>query len=81
MSNEDRFRNENRCDRGITLNRPCRSPLWRRVPLTLKELFPHVRVVTDPNKLAQWKAEAARRKQIAGRNCKAMGYRPGLNIA
>jgi hypothetical protein len=76
MRNEDRFRGKNRCDHEIGLSRPCRSPLLRRVPLTLKELFPRVRIVTDPKELAQLKAEAARRKHIAGRNCKAVGYRP-----
>jgi hypothetical protein len=76
MSNQDRFQSENRCDHGMGLNRPCRSPLLCRVPPGQKELFPHLRIVTDPNKLAQLKAEAARRKRIAGRNCKAVGYRP-----
>jgi hypothetical protein len=75
MSNGDRFRSD-RCDQGIGLNRPCRSPLLCRVPPTLKELFPHVRVVTDPTELAQLNAEVARRKHIAGRSCKAVGYRP-----
>jgi hypothetical protein len=76
MSTEDRSRSERRCDDGITLKRLCRSPLLRRGPLALKELLPHLRVVTDPGKLALLKAEAARRKQIAGRNCKATGRRP-----
>lgn len=75
MSNEDRSRNERRCDDGITFKQLCRSPLLRRGPIALKELLPHVRIVTDPGKLALLKAEAARRKQIAGRNCKATGRR------
>ena len=75
MSNEDRFRSD-RCDQGTGPNRPCRSLLLPRFPLTLKELFPYVRIVTDPNELAQLNAEVARRKHIAGRNCKAVGYRP-----
>jgi hypothetical protein len=74
MRDEDRYRTEHRGDPGITVKRLCRSPLPRRVPLTLKELFPHVRILTDPNKLALLKAEAARRKQIAGRSCKAKGH-------
>jgi hypothetical protein len=75
MSNEDRSREERRRDDGMTLKRPCSSPLLHRGPLTLKELSPHIRIVTDPGKLALLKAEAARRKQIAGRNCKATGRR------
>lgn len=76
MSNPDRLRNENRCNPGTGRIRPCRSRLSGRVSRTLKEFFLHVRIVTDPNKLTQLKAEAARRKQIAGRSCKAVGYRP-----
>ncbi len=75
MSKPDRFRSENRRAPGTGLDRPCRSRLSGRVSRTLKELFLHVRIVTDPNKLTQLKAEAARRKQIAGRSCKAVGYR------
>jgi hypothetical protein len=76
MSRENRSRNEHRCDDGLTLNRPCRSPLLRSGPLPLKELVPHMKIVTDPKRLALLKAEAARRKQIAGRNCQVTGRRP-----
>ena len=76
MSKENCSRRKHRRNRGITLKRRCRSPRLGCVPLTLKDLFPHLRIVTDPDKLAQLKAEVARRKQIAGRNCKAAGYRP-----
>ena len=76
MSNKDCPRTEHQPGHGITLKRPCRARLWHRVPLTLKELSPQVKIVTDPNKLAQLKAEASRRKEIAGRSCKAKGRRP-----
>jgi hypothetical protein len=38
--------------------------------------LPHMRIVTDPKRLAALKAEAARRKQIIGRNCKFTHRRP-----
>ena len=76
MGREPRFQNERRGDGGIMLKRPCRSPLLRSGPLPLKELVPHMRILTDPKRLALLKAEAARRKQIAGRGCKVTGCRP-----
>jgi hypothetical protein len=78
MSRENRSRNEHRCHDGTASKRPCRSPLFPSKPLLLKELVPHMRIVTDPKRLALLKAEAARRKQIAGRNCKVTGRRPTL---
>jgi hypothetical protein len=42
-----------------------RDPLLRRGPAALKELLPHVRIVTDPKKLAFLKAEAAKQKRLA----------------
>ena len=78
MSNKDRSRDVHRCDEvdnGMIVERPCRSPLWHHAPLALNRLVPHVRIVTDPKTLSLLKAEAARRKQIAGRNCKATGRR------
>jgi hypothetical protein len=75
MSNDDRSRNERPCD-GITLKPPCRRSLLRSGPPAPKELLPQVRIVTDPSKLALLKAEAARRRQIAGPNCKVTGRRP-----
>jgi hypothetical protein len=76
MSNDDRSRIERPCDDGITLKPPCRRPLLRSGPPTPKELLPEVRIVTDPSRLALLKAEAARRKQIAGPNCRVTGRRP-----
>lgn len=78
MSSKDRSRDVRRCDdgtvdEGMIVERPCRSLLWRHTPLALKRLVPHVRIVTDPKTLSLLKAEAARRKQIAGRSCKAAG--------
>jgi hypothetical protein len=64
MCRELRSRNKSRCDGRVKVQRPCRSPL------VLKKFLPHMRIVTDPKTLAVLKAEAARLKQIAGRNCK-----------
>lgn len=41
-----------------------RRPLSRLGPMTLNELLPHIRIVTDPKKMALLKAEAARRKRM-----------------
>ena len=76
MSNNDRSRDVRRCDEvddGMIVERPRRSPLWRHASLALNRVVPHVRIVTDPKTLSLLKAEAARRKQIAGRSCKAAG--------
>jgi hypothetical protein len=44
------------------------APPSRRRPKTLRELLPHAVIVTDPKILAQLKAEAVKRKQMAGAN-------------
>jgi hypothetical protein len=80
MSNKGHSRDVCRCDDGpvhdgMMVEWLCRSPLWRHAPLALKKLIPHVRILTDPKTLSLLKAEAARRKQIAGRSCKATGRR------
>jgi hypothetical protein len=70
INRELRSRNKRRCDDGVILKRPCRSLLL------LMPHLPHMRVVTDPKRLTALKAEAARRKQIIGRNCKFTHRRP-----
>jgi hypothetical protein len=60
--------------------RSCRSPLRRRVPFTLKDLLPRMRILTDPKMLVLLNAEAARRKQIAGRSCRVGGERRTLKV-
>jgi hypothetical protein len=41
------------------------DPVVRRRPAALKDLLPHVRIVTDPKKLAFLKAEAAKQNRMA----------------
>jgi hypothetical protein len=50
------------------MKRMCRqqlTPSWRRRQLTCEELLRHVRIVTDPEKLAYLNAEAKRRRTIS----------------
>ena len=43
------------------VRRMCRS--WRRRQMSWQEVFPHVRIVSDPTKMAQLNAENEKRKQ------------------
>ena len=51
------------------MRRICReSPRWRREWLAWEELVRHIKIVSEPNKLAQLNAELEKRKRIEQEN-------------
>ena len=51
------------------MRRICReSPRWRREWLAWEELVRHIKIVSEPNKLVELKAELEKRKRIEQEN-------------